>query len=80
VDVGLGCESGYDEVSYGVTLYGRHIIELQSLGEHIVTKKLSRVGNSFVDMVQVYYLRSTTCSLFSFGRKLPTCINLPTFC
>jgi hypothetical protein len=30
VDVGFGCESGYDEVSYGVPLYGRHII----LGEH----------------------------------------------
>jgi hypothetical protein len=56
VDVGLGCESGYDEISYGVPLYGRHIVELQFLGEH--TKKLSRVGNSFVDMVQVYYLRN----------------------
>jgi hypothetical protein len=33
VDVRLGCESGYDEVSYGVLLNGRHIIELQFLGE-----------------------------------------------
>jgi hypothetical protein len=29
VDVGLGCESGYEEESNGVPLYGRHIIELQ---------------------------------------------------
>jgi hypothetical protein len=55
VDVGLGCESGYGEVSYGVPLYSRLIMELQFLGEH--TKKLSRVGNSFVDMVQVYYVK-----------------------
>jgi hypothetical protein len=56
VDFGLGCESGYGEVSYGVPLYSRHIMELQFLAEH--TKKLSSVGNSFVDMVQVYYLRN----------------------
>jgi hypothetical protein len=35
VDVGLGCKSGYDEVIYGVPLYGRHIIELQFLGEQL---------------------------------------------
>jgi hypothetical protein len=35
VDVGLGCESGYDEVSYGLPLYGRHIIELEFLGEQL---------------------------------------------
>ena len=60
VDVGLGCESGYDEVSYGVPLYGIAILERS------VTKKLHYVilcrkyRGSFeiVNMVQVYYLRN----------------------
>ena len=43
-------------LAMGVPLSGRRIIELQFLREHI--EKLSRVGNSFVDMVQVYYLRN----------------------
>jgi hypothetical protein len=35
VDVGLEYESGYEDVSYGIPLNGRHIIELQFLREQL---------------------------------------------
>jgi hypothetical protein len=58
--VQLRWESGYEEGSYGVPLYGRHINVLQFLGEQLqrISHQWSCVENNFVDMVQVYYLRN----------------------